>query len=87
MDRRKASINWKSIMTPAFMKKHTAYDSLIDFMASGGFVIKKLDDVADFEGEALDHFIAGNTGFSGWSEMLSTAVGDYLEQTFRFYDF
>ncbi|MBY9078909.1 hypothetical protein KIH86_25885 [Paenibacillus sp. HN-1] len=86
MGRRDGQMSWKVLFDEKFMRKHTAYNSLDEFLASGGFGIGELEEIVRLDKERLDCFIAQGAGFEKWEDMLSEALGDYFEKTFGFYD-
>jgi ribosomal protein L37AE/L43A len=72
-----------NIFPHAFMKKHTKFENIVDFLNAGGFLPKHVELIT-FEifkrirGYKLDQYVKKNTNFNNWDEMFDSATGRYL---------
>ena len=65
------------LFTSSFMRKHTKFSSIDAFFKASGF---KADTQEDFEAipdSELDKFVAKNTKFRTWEDMLGEAGSEY----------
>lgn len=70
----------KNYLTPAFLKKHTVFNSLEDFLQSAGFSVSTQQDFELIPATVMDAWVLQNSKFLNWSEMVS-AAGDFYFDT------
>lgn len=75
------SVPLDQLLPPAFMHRFTNYDSADEMIEKGGFAIRTPEDFTALPTEEWDRFIATNTQFATWSEMLSVAGNEYIART------
>ena len=76
------------IITTEFMKKHTKYDNFADFIISSKLVPPDTEIITNeiFEtipDKEFDDYIADNTPFKSWNEMLETAFDEYITKQWK----
>jgi len=64
----------EKLFPPEFMKKHTKYDSIVNFMNDFSPGIKTREDFNKINLEEFDEFIKNNTDFDDW-DSFKTAAG------------
>lgn len=62
-----------SILEPLFMSANTPYRSVDAFLDACGFSTHDLSALNSADAEKLDIFVAANTRFFSWHQMLQTA--------------
>ena len=64
----------KQLLTPAFIRVYTKFQNVEEMFAQSGVTLQDFDGVHN---EKLSKFIAAETEFDGWPEMLARAVAIY----------
>lgn len=78
----KKSLTFGEIFTSRYMRSVTPYSSIDDFLSAGGFdasTQEKLDAIPKCE---LDAYVAANTKFKTWDDMIQDAAATYAEKQF-----
>lgn len=71
------SYSFKEIFNDDFMKEHTKFSSISDFLESSGLDFSSQEAFRNVDITKLDAYIAENSDFSSWEEMKS-AAGTFL---------
>ncbi len=67
------------LFTPEFMHEYTDFTDVQSMFDSSEFPIHSAEDFNSIPDDQWDAFIACNTDFSEWFEMLQTAVEEWVE--------
>lgn len=62
----------------SFMKEHTSFNNIWDFLKAGNFKIESYDDIEDIPDEDLDAYISAATDFESWDALLEEASAQYF---------
>ncbi len=68
------------IMTPSFMARFSNFSSFEEMVNKSGFAVNSQEDFEAIPDEQWDHFVAANTQFRTWSDMLELASAEYLKR-------
>lgn len=68
----------QEIFPPAFMHKHTDFDTIDAMLDASGFKIQTSDDFAAIPDSEWDAFVASRTRFNNWKRMLDTAIDEWV---------
>ena len=68
------NVSFDELFTNTFMNKHTRYESIDAFIESGNFSQSNFEKIPDAD---LDKFVASETNFKDWQDMLDSAGADY----------
>lgn len=71
-------VQLSDLFTADFMNKHTKFESIGDLLNDCGFVLTSPNDFEKVTSGALDGEISSRTEFSGWEEMRTRAVQEYI---------
>jgi hypothetical protein len=74
----------RGILTPAFLRKHSRFSSIEEMFEASGFKVETQDDFKNIPDQPWDEFIAKETTFPNWKEMLSAAGGEYAKRKLGF---
>lgn len=65
------------ILNDRFMRTHTSFNSIDEFFLSSGFSVESQEDLVHVDESKLDLFVAQNSKFQTWSDMLEKAGSEY----------
>lgn len=68
------------LMPSGFIQKHSKFDSLDSLMKASGFNVQTEADFKAIPAEEWNQFIALNTNFDSWHDMLSEAGRLYVHR-------
>lgn len=66
----------RNYFTPAFMKKHTVFSCLDDFLQSAGFLVSNQHDLEQIPLSTMNAWVQQNSRYLDWKEII-TAAGDF----------
>lgn len=66
-------VGFEELFDPSFMKRHTNFNSINEFLDESPFTLETNEDFDNLEESELDKYVAETTKFSSWEEMLNTA--------------
>jgi len=66
------------LFPPPFVQQHGRFSSFEDSIEAGGFKITSQEDFENIPHEVWDNFIAANTTFSSWRDMLEAATAEWF---------
>jgi hypothetical protein len=72
------------LLTPAFMREHTEFETVATMLEGSGFKIESAEDFTNIPEAEWDGFIAQNTEFSTWREMLQAAHVERVKRQMGF---
>lgn len=72
----KHSVPLSELFSDAFMKSNTRFENCDDFFKSANISTK--EQLEAMPEEQMDKFVAKNTSFSSWQEMLTAASSEYV---------
>ena len=75
-------IPWSIFLTPAFMQRHTRFESLDALSAECGLPATTQEDLR-VNHDALDEFIREETPFTGLTHLLRTALREWSDEHLR----
>ena len=67
-------------LTPGFLARHTRFLSEGEMFEASGFKVESAEDFEKIPDAEWDSFIAQNTPFPTWSDMLSAAGTEWLQR-------
>lgn len=67
------------VLTPTFLARFSDFESFADLVAKSGFTIESQEDFDRIPQDEWDTFIAQNTQFSSWQDMLQMAGMELLK--------
>lgn len=70
------------LLSPDFLARHSRFTAEDEMFAASGFKIECAQDFADIPDDAWDGFIAKNTTFSTWRDMLLAARSEWVKLNF-----
>ena len=74
------SFDFEDVFDTAFMKKYTRHKSFERFLNGSKFNITCQNDFEALPEEAMDAYVAKNTKFSSWQEMIDFATDRYIKK-------
>jgi len=74
----------EEIFSKQFMMKHTNANSIGNFFDNSPFRIESQEDFESLPEEKLDKYVAENTRFSTWSDMLGAATEKLIAKKLGF---
>lgn len=63
----------EELLDPPFMLNYTKFSTLTEMLENGGFPATSNEEFAQIPEADLDHWVAEQTEFPAWSEMLARA--------------
>lgn len=78
----KTPIFFNDLFAPEFMRLYTQYNSIEEFLSSGGFDVSSDEDYESIPDEAIDAYVLKTTNFNSWKEMLTEAIESYTSNQF-----
>ena len=63
------------LLSDKFFKENTPYASFKDFLAAAGFHPETQEDIEAIPQSAIDAYVAANTKFKDWHELMQAALG------------
>lgn len=76
----KREVSFDTLFAPAFMRKYTKFSSIDELFEKSGFKVDSNEDLEKIPDAPWDEYIAANTRFRNWKEMLDTAGKAYGEK-------
>ncbi|MCF6515520.1 hypothetical protein GSH19_05055 [Lactobacillus sp. S2-2] len=70
-------LNHSEIFPEKFMKEHTNFSDVYDFFENGGF---SKNEYFAYENKELDDYVAKNSDFQNYQEMLETGTDIFMEK-------
>lgn len=67
------------LFPPTFIQQHSRFSSLESLIEASGFKIESQKDFENIPDDVWDRFIATNTTFSSWHEMLQAATAEWVK--------
>lgn len=77
------AVSLNEVFTSKFMQKFTQFNSINDFLSSGGFIINSEEDYDSIPDAEIDAYVVKTTQFSSWKEMLLDAIDTYKLQSYQ----
>lgn len=74
-------IPFEELFNQQFMRKHTEFNSIDEFVNKSGFDFTNMDSINESE---LDKFIEGHTSFSSWEDMKGKAAKLWITKQLGF---
>jgi hypothetical protein len=68
------------LLNDAFIKEHTKFSSLDDFLTASGFEINSTEDFEAIPDDQWDACVKKGTSFSNWQEMMESAAADWTRR-------
>jgi transcriptional regulator of nitric oxide reductase len=78
------SISFVDLFHDGFMRKFTKFDSIDDFFKNSPFEFETNEDFEKIDETELDKYVAENTRFSSWQDMLGTAGKEHIARQLKF---
>lgn len=72
------SVSFDELFTASFLTRYTNFTSVEDMIQQSGYKVETSEDFQRIPDSEWDDFIANNTQFSNWQEMLSLATQEWL---------
>lgn len=66
------------LLTNEFIHENTKFDTVYDFFENSGFSIATEEEFAAIPENEMDDFVANNSNFDTWDEMLGSASQEYI---------
>lgn len=76
-----SNVTGEELFTNKFMQENTKFSSIDEFENESKFDFSNFDNI---DQEELDSFVAENTSFDSWEEMLGTASQEYAVKQLGF---
>jgi len=73
------SIPFEELFNPSFLSKCTKFSSVDDMFKKSGFTVNNQDDFKKIPDDKWDKFIAENSQFNSWQDMLDKASKEWME--------
>ena len=73
-------VSFSDLYSDDFMKAHTEYLSIYDFLGSGGFAFRTNEEFDSIPVDELNSYVSANTGFDSWNAMKDSALQAYLQK-------
>ena len=70
------SVPLSELMPDTFMSSYTQFPTLKAMLEAGG-----IEDQEEIKGEAFSQFVAQNSQFGSWTEMLKKGYAEYAKRT------
>lgn len=74
------AVHLGDLVTPEFLSRHSRFAAEDEMFEASGFRIQSSEDFAAIPDDAWDQFIALNTTFSSWRELLAAAQAEWLRR-------
>lgn len=72
------------LLNSSFMTRHTSYTTLEELLEEAGVTLASEEDAKGLPtNEKLNAFIAENTRFKDWNDMIGVAAEEYISRKFR----
>lgn len=75
------SFDFDDAFDTKFMKKYTNCKNFEQFLEHGRFNIKSQKDFEDLPEDIMDKYVAKNTKFASWREMIDAATDRHLKRS------
>lgn len=71
------SVSFETLFNSKFMSKYTRFSSFNELLTFGKYEVNSQEDFEAIPDDEFDDFIASNTKFETWQDMLDTASTEY----------
>lgn len=78
------SVSLGDLLSPTFLSQHTNFASLDDLVQRSGFKIESQEDLDNLPQDEWDSFIAQNSSFSTFQELLQAAAVEQIKKQLGF---
>lgn len=68
------------LLTPSFVSKRSRFRSIDELITASGLEFNSVEDFRATPGEQLDTFIAQNTKYTNFDEMVDEAMAQYVAE-------
>lgn len=75
-----AEVPFSELFPSGFMARNTNFTSFDDLLAKSGFKVETEEDFVNIPDVEWDVFIASDTRFANWEEMLQKAFEEYAQR-------
>lgn len=75
-------VPFSELFTDSFLRKHTTFSSFEEF--ENQKIFTKYQTIEEIPDDEMDMFVAANTNFSNWDEMLDEASTEFVARKFGF---
>lgn len=72
------------LLTPTFVSRFTDFNNFQELVDASGFQVNSQEDFDSIPDEEWDAYIAKNSLFSSWEDMLNTAFAEQVKQQLGF---
>ncbi|MEA4807167.1 hypothetical protein [Acetobacterium wieringae] len=73
----------RNYFTPAFMKKHTVFTCLDDFLQSAGFLVSTQQDFEQIPLSTMNAWVQQNSQYLDWTEIVAAAGDFYFDNQMK----
>ncbi|TFI70094.1 hypothetical protein [Carnobacterium divergens] len=77
-------IPFNELFTSNFISKHTDYSTIEDFTSASGLDFSSQEAIEDINESVLDNFVASNSTFDSWEDMLASAIEEWVAKKMGF---
>ncbi len=72
-------VSLEQLFNSSFMRKHTNgnFEGFEAFLEAGKFQARTHEEIKNIEGELLDRYVARQTKFRDWNDMMAAARREY----------
>lgn len=81
-DKNHQNVPLPELLNKNFISRHSSFSDLSELFEASGFKIESRVDFEAIPNDQWDEFIAQNTSFKNWKEMLSEAGEEWAKQKF-----
>lgn len=71
------------LFTPAFMAKHTDFQSIDEFFKESSFEVNSQEDFETINLDELNNYVAKRTRFRDWGHMKQKAAEEYVRNKLK----
>lgn len=77
-------VSFEDLFSTSFMRKYTSFSSMDELLDAGDFKVESQEDFEAIPDDEFDKYIAANTKFKNWEDMLSEATSQYAAKKLGF---
>nr|WP_309121900.1 hypothetical protein [Paenibacillus sp.] len=70
-------VSLEQLFNEKFLRGHSSFESFEAFLAKGNFQARTHEEIKNIEGELFDRYIARETDFRDWKQMLEAAKKEH----------
>ncbi len=74
------AIPFSELFPQDFIRKNTTFQNIEDMFEHSGFTVNSQEDFKKIPDKEWDNFIASNTKFKNWKEMIDAASGEWIKK-------